>query len=175
MVAGIAVIFLASCAGQPVHEDTVRLSVEASATLNLDACGHPTPVVLRLYELAQRDRFERATFFELYDHESAALAATVLSRRVVVLHPGETWRASLTLLPQTRAIGVMAAYEKISEATWRSAVDVSPSTTRTLTVTADTNVIAAQAETVDAPAPDTVWTKVTKRWNTLTQLPRHGS
>jgi type VI secretion system protein VasD len=118
-------------------------------------------VVVRLYELSQRDRFDRATFFELYDHDDTTLADSLLSRTEVIVRPGETLQVPLRLLPDTRAIAAMAAYEKVGQATWRSVVEVSPSVTQTLSVDVGPDKIAAGPER-DHSRHDTFWAKTMK-------------
>lgn len=166
----IALILLLGCTWQKRRVKPIPVTLMASPALNLDAQGHPMPLELRLYGLSERESFEHATFFELYDHGDTALAGTVLSRQTLVLSPGETRQATLTLPPGTRAIGVMAAYQKIEQAKWRSIVDASSEYTRTLSVNIQAQEVLAHAVNGKPSWHGTFWTKLKHPWSAL--LPR---
>jgi type VI secretion system protein VasD len=115
---------LAGCAGATSKPVEARFTVSASASLNPDARNQPSPVVLRIYELAARDEFDRATFFELYDHDKDVLGKAALARTVMVVRPGEQLRFTHALDPATRAVAIVAAYQRIDDARWRAVVDI---------------------------------------------------
>lgn len=106
----------------------------ASEDVNPNLQGEPSPLVVRLYELKAEAAFANAGFFQLYDDDSAVLGGDLQDRSDFVLSPGETVSLTKTLKPETRFLGVMAAYQEIEQATWRALVPVAPEETTAITV-----------------------------------------
>ncbi|CAN7417941.1 type VI secretion system lipoprotein TssJ [Trinickia sp. LjRoot230] len=134
---------VAGCASevrQPPRELT--LTIDAAPTLNVDAKGRSTPVVMRIYELQARDAFGRATFFELYDHDGRTLGKAALARAELIVHPGEQLRVNRPLDPMTRVVAVMAAYQNIDAAKWRASIDIPAAGPTYLRATLDASTIA---------------------------------
>ncbi len=128
IAAPIAVaLLLSSCAHGLPQQAQSRWTLAATTTLNADAIERPAPLVVRIYVLSARDAFDRATFFELYDHDRAVLGQSALERSVLVLRPGEQLRFTRPLDSRARALAVLAAYQRIDTARWRAIVDVDPS------------------------------------------------
>jgi type VI secretion system protein VasD len=120
--------FLAACAlltacssappkPQPVN---VKLNIAVSADVNPDAQNRPSPIVIRIYQLKDDAAFKGADYFALYDKEAATLTATLVSREELELTPGERHSADFSVSPDTRFIGVAAAYRDIRNAEWRA-------------------------------------------------------
>ncbi len=116
---------LAGCAGAP---KPTRLIVDThtSATVNPDAGGRATPVVVRVYGLKTLDPFQSADFFSLYEDDRGLLGASMLYREERLMNPGEQWRLEAKLPPETRYLGVVAAFREIDRAQWRSVVPLRP-------------------------------------------------
>jgi type VI secretion system protein VasD len=121
-----AMLLLASCARAPAGPAQARWTLTVSASVNADAHGQAAPLLVRLYALSARDAFDRATFFELYDHDRTVLGTSALERSVLVLKPGEHVRFVRPLDAATRAFAVVAAYRRIDSAKWRAVVDLDP-------------------------------------------------
>jgi type VI secretion system protein VasD len=120
--------FLAACAAlaacgsappkpQPIN---VKLSIAVSADANPDAQNRPSPIVVRIYQLKDDAAFKGADYFALYDKEAATLTTTLVSREELELAPGERHTADFSISPDTRFIGVAAAYRDIRNAEWRA-------------------------------------------------------
>lgn len=118
----VACAALAACASAPPPPKpvNVKLSVAASADVNPDAQNRPSPIVVRIYQLKDDAAFSGADYFALYDKEQATLAAALVSRVEFELAPGERHAAEFSLSPDTRFIGVAAAYRDIRNAAWRA-------------------------------------------------------
>jgi type VI secretion system protein VasD len=114
---------LAACAAAPPPPPkpvNVKLSIAVSADVNPDAQNRPSPVVVRIYQLKDDAAFKGADYFALYDTEQATLAAALVSRVEFELAPGERHVADFLLSPDTRFIGIAAAYRDIRNAAWRA-------------------------------------------------------
>lgn len=114
---------LRACASGPA---VLSADIVASGQLNPDARKRASPVVLRLYELKGTALFEQVDFVTLFEREQAALGPELVSRDEMVLRPGEKKSMVKTLSPETKAIGVMAAYRDLERARWRAVVAVAP-------------------------------------------------
>jgi type VI secretion system protein VasD len=111
---------LAACAAAPPKPVAVKLTLTASADVNPDAQNRASPIVVRIYQLKDDAAFKDAEFFALYDKETATLAAALVSRMEFELTPGQTLTTDYPVSPDTRYIGVAAAYRDIYNAQWRA-------------------------------------------------------
>lgn len=103
---------------------TLNMTVVASAQVNPDARRRPSPVVVRVFELKASTLFEQADFVSLFEKDQAVLAAELVSREEFVLRPGETKPLTKPLAPETKFVGVMAAFRELERARWRAVVPV---------------------------------------------------
>ena len=114
---------LAGCSSpppKPPQPVNVKLTLAASPDVNPDAQNRPSPIVVRIYQLKDDAGFKDADYFALYDKEAATLAAALVSRAEFELAPGEKRTADYLVSPDTRYIGVAAAYRDIRNAQWRA-------------------------------------------------------
>lgn len=98
--------------------------VVASASLNPDPSGRASPLVVRMYELKDKDAFERADFFDLFDNESATLGSDLVARDEIQMEPGQQRKIERRLDDATMYLGVVAAYRDLDNADWRSVVEI---------------------------------------------------
>jgi type VI secretion system protein VasD len=110
---------LAHCAG-PKPPAVVTLTMIGSAEQNPDAGGRPAPVAVRIYQLTQTAKFERADVFALTEHEQQSLGQDNAGSQEFVLSPGETQTKTFELKPGVQAIGVVVLYRDIDNAQWRA-------------------------------------------------------
>ena len=122
--AGIALALLA-CAGAPKPAQ-VAGTIQASSQVNPSTSKRPSPVLVRVYELKTAAAFNSADFMSLYQRDKAELGADLLGKEEFVLAPGESKTFAKTLAPDTRFLGVLAAYRDVEHAKWRSIVPVQP-------------------------------------------------
>ena len=98
------------------------MSIAASKEVNPDANGRPSPVVVRVYQLRNDAAFNGAEFFALYDDEKKALGPEFITRDEFQLAPAESRTLDVTLAPDTRFVGAVAAFRDIRNAEWRAIV-----------------------------------------------------
>jgi len=137
-----AALLLSACASAP-KPTTVTGTVQASAEINPSASHRPSPLLIRIYELKSDAAFNAADFMSLYQRDQAALAADLVAKEEFVMSPGETKTFAKTLAPDTRFIGVTAAYRDIEHAKWRSIVPVQPGQAQKVTVRAGALAVEA--------------------------------
>ena len=149
-----ACVALAGCASPaPRPQPTLSVTIHASPTLNPGSDGHPAPVLVRIYELRARDAFDRATFFELYDHDARVLNDALLKRAEIAVRPGETVPLVRPLDPATRVVAIVAAYERVDDAKWRASVMLGSPGAAELTATLDSAAVTL-TDTTPAREPE---------------------
>jgi len=134
--AGVALALLA-CASGPPKPAEVAGTIQASAQINPSTSKRPSPLMLRVYELKSVAVFNSADFMSLYQRDRAELGADLLAREEFVLVPGEAKTFAKTLAPDTRFLGVVAAYRDVEHAKWRSTVAVQAGQKYKLVIKAD--------------------------------------
>jgi type VI secretion system protein VasD len=110
----------------PFKPEPTRLgiSLNAAATVNVDARGRSMPVVLRAYVLKNAAAFEAADFFSLFERDKQVLGEVMLWREEVALMPGETRRLDVVEVEGGRVVAVFAAFRDIDHAVWRASVPI---------------------------------------------------
>lgn len=104
----------------------VVIRLHAGELLNSDTNGQSLPVVVRIYELREKESFERApatAFDGDKSHPPAELADALLGVREVVLTPGQRYEVTETLPEGTRYIGVLALFRAPAQGRWRHVFD----------------------------------------------------
>jgi type VI secretion system protein VasD len=141
--AGSAVL-IAGCASPP-KPTIVSATLQASVTVNPDVRKRASPLVIRVYELKSSAAFQAADFVSLYERDQATLAAEMGSREEFVMRPGETKPWEKTVAPDTKFIGVMAAFRDIEHARWKALVPVKASVKNVITISASDIAVSATA------------------------------
>jgi type VI secretion system protein VasD len=138
-VAALLALALAGCSMMPfgTKETSVEGKITATPTLNADVRSRPSPIVMRVYELAARNAFDTADFVSLYERDKETLAADLVSREEIVLQPGETRDWKKKLAPATKFIAVVAAYREIERANWRTVQPVKQEAVNKLSIRAE--------------------------------------
>lgn len=100
--------------------------VSASAEINPDAKGRPSPMMVRVYELKSEALFQEADYFSLQDADKAALTGDLLAVDQFILRPGDSRAIRRRSHPDTAVIGVLAGYRDLPNATWRAIYKLPP-------------------------------------------------
>lgn len=124
-----AVFLLPACSllSEP-KEEPVRLNVsmQAVSDLNPDVKSRPAPIAVRVYELKSEATFVQADFFSLQNSDKATLTDDLLARDEFIMRPGERVTIRRKAHPQIGAIGVLAAFRDLPNATWRATYKLQP-------------------------------------------------
>jgi type VI secretion system protein VasD len=142
---GTAVVALAlagGCASGP-KPTPLTGSIAASPRVNPSVSKRPSPLLVRMYELKAATAFNAADFVSLYQRDQAELGADLVAREEMTLAPGETRPLARTLAPETRFVGVFAAYRDLEHARWRAVVPIAPGQKQQITILADELAVTA--------------------------------
>ena len=130
-----AALLMFGCGGpKPAPPTLVTGTLQASARVNPSVSKRPSPLLVRVYELKTAASFNSADFMSLYQHDQTDLAADMVAKEEYVLEPGESKAFTKSLSPDTRFLGVMAAYRDIEHAKWRTIVAIQPGQAQRVTI-----------------------------------------
>ena len=142
----LALPALMACVTPPPPPPTrVQVTVEASPDANPDNAGRPSPVVVRVYELAASSSFQDGDFFQLFEQPEATLGADLRGTSDIVVAPGGRETLSRELSPDTRYLGILANFRDIDQALWRDSVIVPANQTTPVVVRVERLAVSAAA------------------------------
>lgn len=145
LLAVLLLAALAGCGGAPKPKPTTLAGTVAAAPgVNPNVSQRPSPLLLRVYELRSATAFGAADFVSLYQRDQAELGADLVGREELTLSPGEQRPLNRTLAPETRFIGVFAAYRDVEHARWRSVLAVQPGQAHKVMIRADALAVSAE-------------------------------
>lgn len=124
----LVLCLLAGCGSLAPFSTLTKLDLvlTASDEVNPDLHGRPSPVVVRLLELRHPVAFENADFFSLYTRAEQTLPKDWVSSEELDMRPGERRALKLSVGPQSRYVGVLAAYRDLPHVQWRLVLPVVP-------------------------------------------------
>ncbi len=132
------VIWLGGCAVANVVVDPwTKLQFQPTNSINPDISGRASPLVVRVYELSSWYAFHNSDFFDLYDNAKSALVGELISVDEIVIRPGKDYEYPMSLDPNTRYVGIVAAFRDIQNARWRLVSEVEPRSYETINVAID--------------------------------------
>jgi type VI secretion system protein VasD len=115
----VVVSITAGCASAPPKPAEAKMQIVATADVNPDGKGRPSPIVVRVYQLKTEAEFANADFFAFYDREKEILGSALITREEYTLAPGETSDLKFEVARDARFLGVLAAYRDPG-AHWRA-------------------------------------------------------
>ncbi|WP_019936115.1 type VI secretion system lipoprotein TssJ [Oceanimonas smirnovii] len=116
---------LAGCSLQP-SATFLDLSLVASEQQNPDVNGRPSPMIIKLIELNSASAFDNGDFFALYGATADTLGRDMVAMESLAVRPGETVQLFLRLRPDSRYVGVVAAYRELNGNNWRYLLPLRP-------------------------------------------------
>lgn len=127
-MATLLAMLLAGCSGLSPFSSLTKLDLTLAAgeRLNPDLHGRPSPVVVHLIELRHPVAFANSDFFSLYERAEQVLPKDWVAAEELELRPGERRQLKLSVAPNSRYVGVVAAYRDLPHVQWRWVVHVDP-------------------------------------------------
>ena len=126
---------LSACGGAPPKPEPIGIQIAATADVNPDMQGRPSPIILHIMELNSTEQFSRLDYMGLTQPSGAALGPELLGKNQLVLQPGESKTLPMELNPQTTTIGLVAGYRDIDNAAWRKTIPVTQGVTKSISIT----------------------------------------
>jgi len=98
-------------------DTSVALAMDVKSDVNPDSDGRASPVVVRVFMLADDRQFAREDFLNLYENAPSRLGKDLISTVVLKeFAPGETRLESLPLTPEVRYVGLLAEFVQYQRA-----------------------------------------------------------
>lgn len=117
---GILVASLAACqtTRRTLNLDTsVQLSIKIREDVNPDDDGRASPIVVRVFMLADDRQFAREDFLNLYESAESRLGKDLLDTVILKeFAPGEQRMEELRLTPDVKYIGLLAEFVQYQQA-----------------------------------------------------------
>lgn len=98
----------------------ITLTLSVAERVNPTAEGKPSPIMVRLFELADNAQFSSADYFALIGQGGVPLGKEMLTTEEYVLMPGEAKVMRKRLMPTSRYLGVVAGYSRLNGRVWRA-------------------------------------------------------
>lgn len=143
LLATTVFMLLSACGGGAPKREPLDMQVAATVDVNPDMQGRPSPIILHILELSSTEQFNRLDYMGLTQPSGAALGADLLGKAQVVMQPGQSKPMPMELNPMTTAIGLVAGYRDIDNATWRKLVPVTQGSTKGIVITLEQQQIVA--------------------------------
>jgi type VI secretion system protein VasD len=116
----IVILGIVGCGATRELLDTktgVNLTFVTSKDLNPDRDGRPSPIVIKVFALSDDRQFKREDFLSLYENPAERLGSDLIETyELKEFSPDETRDEFISLTPETRFIGVMAAFVQYDRA-----------------------------------------------------------
>lgn len=103
-----------------------ELTIMASERLNPAESGRPSPVVVKVFELADRGFFRSADIFTLLGDAGGTSHAEVIDVQGFSMMPGEIRVVRRMASLGARYVGVVAGYRDIEHSVWRELAPLPP-------------------------------------------------
>ena len=126
---------LSACAGGPPKPEALNIQVSATADVNPDMQGRPSPIILHVMELKSGEQFNRLDYMGLTQPAGTVLGPELLGKNQVILQPGESKALPMELNAQTTSIGLVAGYRDIDNAAWRRVIPITQGETKDINIT----------------------------------------
>ena len=142
----LLVLMSTGCGTKSPPTTEVTGTLQATANVNPSTSKRPSPLLVRIYELKSATAFNNADFISLYQRDQAELGAEMVGREEVILNPGDSRPINKLTAPETRFVGVFAAYRDLDHAKWRGVVAIQPGQKQRIVINAEELSISAVVE-----------------------------
>jgi len=148
------ILCLFACGCQP-KPSIIKGAFQVEREVNPDAKGDARPVVVRVYELKSLAVFNSSDYFSLFDHAKDTLGADLVTpEKIIQLMPCDRNAFETKLQPDTRFIGVVAAFRDVENSDWRASAPITPNKVSPLTIKLHDRTVVIDVTKPVAPARD---------------------
>jgi type VI secretion system protein VasD len=93
----------------------VRMNLSASADLNTNSFSEPLPVIVRIYQLADVDTFQSATFDQLWKADELVLGSNLLHKQELTIKPNAKLDYEFVQVDDARYVAIFALFREIDK------------------------------------------------------------
>ena len=132
------------CKPPPSKITAIDATFTSAHQLNPSMRGIASPITVYLYELKALEVFEKTDYFSLEANSKVVLGAELLAQDELKFEPEQARHYMRELQPTTRYFGIIAAYQDIDHAHWRTSVEIVPHEITKIVVRLDAKAISAK-------------------------------
>lgn len=103
---------------------TLQSKITASDRLNPDINNRASPILLGIYELKSSIPFKGLDYYQISNASHKKLASSVIDFNELEIRPSENKYYKQLLNPNTRYLGLIAAYRNIENAQWKQIIEI---------------------------------------------------
>jgi len=125
----IGLLALTVAAGCGAGTKKWQVVMMPTSTLNQDDSGASLPVMVRVYQLRGKEKFQQATFKSLWKSDKDALEGDLIERKDITVHPDVQTVLDLDLDVRQGAayVGVMGLFRKPGVEGWKYVMEATSS------------------------------------------------
>ncbi len=125
-VLAVTLVGFCGCGAIPQAPKEIKIGADivVSGSLNPDANGRPSPMLLAIYQLKNADKFRNEDFFSVFDPQGVALGDDLLRREQMTLQPGGSRSYEAEFDAETVFIGLVGAFSDLENAQWRAVIEI---------------------------------------------------
>ena len=107
----------------------------SAKNLNMNDSGVALPVVVRFYQLRNKESMEKADFKSIWKSDQEFLQEDMVDRKEVILHPDSRMVFEISLKEDVHYLGVMAIFRTPRGTAWRQIIPLQESKVRSVQIT----------------------------------------
>lgn len=130
LIAVCTLVLVVGCASKPPKAYEMSFEMVGAQDINPTAKGRPSPLAFMVYQLREPEPFLTAEFDTLFTKETTPIAESVVDKKQYQIRPGRRVTKRLNISPDTRYIGVVAAFREQNpggEKNWLKVMELVPS------------------------------------------------
>lgn len=97
----------------------IQITANSAQDLNPTPQGRPSPVVVTFYQLKDPTKFKKINYQQLAADKTEIFGDSLLDSTQVEMRPHQQLTKNISLWPETRYLGITAAYRNIANAKWK--------------------------------------------------------
>jgi type VI secretion system protein VasD len=131
LLLGLSLVLLAGCPKQPAR---INIVLNAANSVNPDAQGQALSVVVRIYQLKDKGRFEAADYNAIWKSDKETLLEDLLDRQERMIQPGTQEMLEIQANAMANYLGAMALFRNPTGDSWRKVIPVLKNSTQKISL-----------------------------------------
>jgi len=128
IVTGVLSISACSNVASVLNLDSdLELKIIAKDDMNPDESEMASPLVVRLYELKDKKKFEGLEFYDIYQNDEKLLGKNIIDKHVLKHFVPDTKRKKqLVLNKKTKYVALFAEFSQYKDSDFRAVIEIDP-------------------------------------------------
>lgn len=113
LVAGL-LLTIAACT-----YDQFALMLQGDSYLNIDHKNNSLPVLIKVFQLKSAEKFQQASFRDIWKHAGATLGATALASEDHMVYPNTKIKLPIIIETGTKYIAITGIFRRTNSEEWK--------------------------------------------------------